>query len=972
MKDKLRFTKSRSRIAFALFFLLCGLFTFALLKQPASRANTSNPPVQLHPIDPWSEEDAVSPDQVQQLMRAAGSSPNLSLSSSSWTFIGPGALNTGGSNGVVSGRIAGIAAHPTDSNTIYIAAAGGGVWKTTNGGTTWTSLTDAQTTLSMGAIAMAPSNSSVLYAGTGESNNSLDCNYGRGILVSTDAGATWTLRTGPGGLFSSRRVTVSKIDVHPTDPNTAYAAVADLGNNGIVTAGTTGIFKTTDGGVTWTNMTAAVGIDSTWPWTDVVIDRTSPTTIFAAHGYYGGDVANGVYKSIDGGATWSLLTNGPTGSGEGRYAIALAASNHSVLYVTTTNPNTSQIHRVMRSDDGGSTFTDLTGGTPNFVSAQGWYDLILTVDPTNSAIVYLAGSAGNNSMLRSGDSGATWTDIHTGVTGVSPHADHHAFTFDAAGKLLDGDDGGIYRLDVASGPGSPAWSNHNGDLGTIQFQGVGINPINSNSAIGGSQDNGTEIYTGTVLWSETDGGDGGVAKFNPTTPTTAYHQIPNGSAGTAFFRVSTNSGTTWTTQTTAISADVNNQQFYAPFVVDPGNGSRVLYGTDKVWETTNQGSSWANISAVNVGGWNPTDGFVNAIGVAPSDTNTIYAAVHPGGFGPTDIFVTTNHGSTWTQRNLPISGMVQDIQVDPSSNMIAYAAIASFTTGGGNVYQTTNGGATWTNISGNLPSAPVWSLQIDKAAGALYAGADDGVYVTSNGGTTWSRLGSGLPNAQVYQIHFDSNLKILAAGTHGRSMWEISTTGSTPTPTPTGTPSPTATQTPSPTSTPTPTATVILSPTPTPTPCGRLGCGPSPSPTPTPTATHTPTPTPTFTPTPTPTSTIGLSPTPTPTNTPTPTPTPTSTPTPTPTSTPTPTPSAAPSPTPTLTPPCVRGCGPSPTPTPTATQTPTPTATATSTPTATVGASPTPTPTPTATPVVSATPTGTPTPTPTPTVHRGP
>ena len=253
--------------------------------------------------------------------------PTLELSTTTWTSIGPSPLaitSPANANFNVSGRITAIAAHPTDANTIYIAAAGGGVWKTTNGGTTWTPLTDTQRTLSMGAIAIAKSNPSVIYAGTGEANNSGDSNFGRGILVSTNGGTTWTLRTAAGAFD---RLATSQIAVDPTNANVAYAAMADFANNGLCCANT-GIWKTIDGGTTWTNTTTT--IDSTRPWSAIVIDPTTPATLYAAHGEYDGDSANGVYKSINSGGTWTLLpthlTEQPRAESRSRLPLQLPGS----------------------------------------------------------------------------------------------------------------------------------------------------------------------------------------------------------------------------------------------------------------------------------------------------------------------------------------------------------------------------------------------------------------------------------------------------------------------------------------------------------------------------------------------------------------------------------------------------------------------------------------------------------------------
>src|SRR5262249_45964119 len=385
-----------------------------------------------------------------------------------------------------------------------------------------------------------------------------------------------------------------------------------------------------------------------------------------------------------------------------------------------------------------------------------------------------------------------------------------------------------------------------------------------------------------------------------------YHQSPVQSFGAGnFFRRSTDTGTSWITRTTGMSAD-NTQNFYAPFSVDPGNGNRVLYGSTHVWETTNMGDLWTAIATSGVGGFNSGGNNVDAIGIAPSDVNTIYASTG-GTFATTSqVFVTTNHGSNWTEHDLPAgSARVNEIQVDPSNAQIAYAVVNQFSTGG-HVFQTINGGTLWTNISGTgggaLPNLPVWSIQIDNSTSpsTLYVGADDGVYISTDLGVSWSRLGTGFPNAQVFQLSFNSSLHILGAATHGRGAWEIQTAaGPTPTPTATATATFTPTPTPTATHTPTPTATATATATFTPTATATF------TPTPVPTATHTPTPTATATATATatftPTATATFTPTPTPTATHTPTPTATATSTATATFTPTPTPTVTPPPPPTTT-----------------------------------------------------------------------
>ena len=216
-----------------------------------------------------------------------------SLSATTWAPIGPASLQSGG--GLVSGRVAGIAVDPTDPNTIYVAAAGGGVWKTTDGGTTWTPLTDNQTTLAMGSIAIAPNDHLKIYAGTGEANNAGDSNHGNGILVSNDGGATWSLATANGAFTGNA---IGQISVDPTNENVAYAAVGGYTENGVFFSHT-GIWKTTDGGTTWTNVTGSASLTTQYAWSSVVVDPNTPSIIYAAVGDIYGQSSNGVYRSPD-------------------------------------------------------------------------------------------------------------------------------------------------------------------------------------------------------------------------------------------------------------------------------------------------------------------------------------------------------------------------------------------------------------------------------------------------------------------------------------------------------------------------------------------------------------------------------------------------------------------------------------------------------------------------------------------------
>jgi photosystem II stability/assembly factor-like uncharacterized protein len=729
----------------------------------------------------------------------------------SWTAFGPAPINHGQTPGnePVSGRIVAVAGDPDDPNTIYTAAAGGGVWKTTDGGTHWTPQTDSQETLSMGAIALDPGIPNVIYAGTGEANHSGDSFYGRGVLKSTDGGSTWSLvgqfdfsndATTP--LFDRR--TISKIVVtRKTDPTQAddpvYVAVAGGGVNGL--AGNTGIWKSTDGGTTWTNTTAS--ISTTDAYTDLVASTYDPNTLYAASGTSSGSANNGVWVTVDGGADWHRAGDFPAGATDGRIAIANMSNNYNLLFAAITDPNTGGLLEMMqttngydiRTANGTNDYTqihwtmvpiDLT--TFNYLGQQGWYDTTLAIDPvfkstfnsdgssSNTYTIYGGGSTqvievqATQTFANSSDSVGSWSDgspvdISVDSSGNGPHVDHHALGFDANGNLLDGNDGGLCRRD----PNTGTWTDLNGNLQITQFYGVALHPTDANIAYGGSQDNGTEKYSGTLAWTQVSQGDGGYVRVDSSDPNTVYHTFfRDNTDGTTFFERSDDGGATWSAKTTDINpADPSN--FIVPYVMDPSNPARLVLGTNRIYETTDHADTWHNISAPSSNGWN-SSAKVDAVTVSRSDPNTIYATA--GG----KIFVTTDDGTHWVERD--VSGATDhfaDLAVDSTNSQVAYVVRDRFDGGSssGHVFRTTNGGQTWTDISSNLPDLPTDTLALFPGTNTLYVGNDKGVYVSNNLGGSWSRFGTGLPDARAVDLELNTTLGIVAVGTHGRGMWEI-------------------------------------------------------------------------------------------------------------------------------------------------------------------------------------------------------
>ncbi len=639
----------------------------------------------------------------------------------------------------------------------------------------------------MGAVAETEdgSGNQIVYAGTGEANNSGDDYYGVGILVSKNGGSTWTLTTASGAF---NRRTVSKIVLSPSDATggTAYAAVADNGTNG--TSGNTGIWKTTDFGQIWTNMTGAVGLSTSNSWTDVVVDPHTPSTVFAAEGEYFGASGNGVYKSTDGGSTWKLLTGCPNGSSDGRIALALYDNGTTnELLVSIASPS-GALYKMEKSTDGGSTFSDLTNNTglTNYMGSQGWYDTTLAVDPSNSNYLYAAGAMSqqgptfSGSPLESFDGGTTWHDIATDSAGNGPHTDSHAVAFDANGNLLEGDDGGIFRLNNPTNFATQAWSDLNTNLQITQFYGIAADPTVNNVVYGGNQDNGTVKYTGSPSgWFQIFDGDGGITRVDPANHNVIYQECVN-----VFLQVSTDGGSTLKLITTGIKA--NKEDYFVPYVLDASGN--IYYGTDYLNYSNNEGTSWSQIGTPGSNNFNAGDAAIDAIAVNPvANSNVVY--VSAGG----KMFVTRNaqaggNSVTWTQINLPGSArsgsnvVHNTIAVDPSDSTgaTAYAVVNAFTGGSsGHIFKTTNFGSTWTDISGNLPDTPVDSVAVSPDGKTVYIGTDVGVYSTTDGGTRWAPFGTGLPNAMVMEIEDVSSQNLLVVGTHGRGVWEATLPGPT-------------------------------------------------------------------------------------------------------------------------------------------------------------------------------------------------
>jgi photosystem II stability/assembly factor-like uncharacterized protein len=641
-----------------------------------------------------------------------------------WVSINPtGMFYAFNNTSYISGRTNGIAFHPTNQNIFYIAAAQGGVWKTTDGGINWTALTDGLPTLACGDIAVDQTNPNIIYLGTGELNYSSDSQYGNGIYKSTNAGASW-IQVATVSLVGNR---CSQIAIDPTNSNIVYMA------------GNLGVFKSTNAGINWVTTSSGTNANC------LIISSVSPQTIYITTG---GTSAGLIRKSTDGGSTWVTLTNGLPSSGMGRIQLALANSNQQILYASISNSSGALVG-LYRTTNAGSNWTS-QATSPNYLSSQGWYDNAVCVNPTNPDLVLVGGldiyssSTGGTSLTQK----TSWSSTSQGNFA---HADIHCLKYNGT-VFYCCSDGGVYK----STNNGTNWTDLNRNLSTLQYQSADYDPTDLLSFQGGTQDNNKMTTTnGGVQWIQRTTGDGGYTIVDPVNTNYVYGQYVNGS-----IQRSGNKGISFTNITPSGSS---GGLFYNPYEMAPGDHNTIVFGRADIWKTTSAttattSSGWTQIATTTVVG-----GSVSAIGISSTNINKIYIGTSNG-----RILVTTDNGTTWsTQTGF---SYVSDFVVDKTNDNICYATIGG--TGGVQVLKTINGGANWTSITGNLPNIAANSVVLRTfTPRMIFVGTDIGVFQTTNEGVNWVSFNSGLPSVEVYDMKYKQSIGMILVATHGRGCW---------------------------------------------------------------------------------------------------------------------------------------------------------------------------------------------------------
>jgi len=695
-----------------------------------------------------------------------------------WRAIGP--ANMGG-------RVTAVTGIPGVRDTFYVAGADGGLWKTVNAGVTFTALFTDQTVYSIGAVTVAPSDHNVLWVGTGEGDPRNSASFGDGVYRSDDAGRTWRHL----GIENSERI--KRIVVDPRNPNVAY--VCALGHAWGPNA-ERGVFRTTDGGTTWSKVLYR---DEDTGCSDIAMDAANARILYTGMWTFrrrpwlftdgGGETA--LYRSMDGGETWTKLTNGLPSSPMARVGVATSASRPETVYMIT---ETKEDGNLFRSDDRGDSWRKVYDNPG--INFRPFYYSDIRVDPTNPEIVYSLGG----SLSRSKDGGRTFQTISRGV-----HGDHQALWIDPLDPdyILSGSDGG-YQV---SYDGADTWKVIN-NVELSQFYHISYDMREPYYVCGGLQDNGSWCGpTSTAFrdgirkndWYTISGGDGFYAVPTMDRPNIIFSNLQGG----VIFETDLQS---WSTRNihpypnrigSAGDAMVGHKYRFnwdSPIVLSPNDPKVVYFGGNVLFRTRNDGQTWEVISPdlttndttkqQSSGGPIYVDNTaaefhttIMTIAESPVRQGVIWVGTDDG-----NIQVTQDDGNTWTNvvknvKGLPANSWVSRIEASHYDAGAAYVAIDRHQENdfAPYLYKTADYGKTWTALRGNLP--PVGYAHVIREdpvmRDLLYAGTELGVFVSWNGGREWSSLRMGLPPVAVRDIRVHPRDNDLIIATHGRGAWVL-------------------------------------------------------------------------------------------------------------------------------------------------------------------------------------------------------
>ena len=686
----------------------------------------------------------------------------------------------------MSGRIADIAIDPKNENVWYVAVGSGGVWKTENAGTTWMPLTDNMPFYSTGCITIDPHNNSSIWLGTGENVGGRHVGIGHGVYHSKDGGKSWKDM----GLKKSEHI--SKIIVHPEDPNTLWvASQGPLWSPG----GERGLFKTTDGGKTWKN---TLEINEWTGVTDLVIDPTNPDILYAASwqkhrnvaALIGGGPGTSLYKSVNGGDSWSKIDKGLPGSNKGKIGLAISPMQPNVLYAAVELDK--RAGAVYRSENSGGSWSKMSDTVSGGTGPHYYQELVAS--PHVFDKIYLM----NVRVLVSDNGGKTFYTM----TERKKHSDNHSLTFKAndPNYMLIGTDGGIYE----SFDDSASWK-FVGNLPLTQFYKLAVDDAEPFYNIyGGTQDNNTQGGPSRTFkrsgisnadWYVVLGGDGHQPATEPGNPDIIYAQSQQGYIN----RIDMTNGEAVSVRPQeGIDEPFERFNWDSPILVSYHDPKRLYFGTQRVWRSENRGDSWTPVSgdltkdeerlALPIMGrtqsfdnaWDvyamSTYNTITSLSESRIDENILYAGTDDG-----IIQYTKDGGVSWSKMTVdnlpdtPSSAFVNDIKADLHDTETAYVLLDNHKFGDYKpyIFKTSNGGKKWTSISEGIPDGTLlWRIVQDHVnPNLLFLGTEYGVYISLNQGEKWHKFSNGLPTIPVRDIAIQKRENDLVLATFGRSFY---------------------------------------------------------------------------------------------------------------------------------------------------------------------------------------------------------
>ncbi len=715
--------------------------------------------------------------------RAAADVYDDLLAKPDWRSVGPA---------IMGGRINDVAVIESSPSTLYFAHASGGLYKSVNAGTTWTPIFENHETSSIGDVDLCQAKPDVVYIGTGEANNRQSSTWGNGVYKSVDAGKTWEHL----GLKETRHI--ARVIVHPTNPDVVWvAAMGKLwGANK-----DRGIYKTIDGGKTWTQ---TLFVNETTGATDIALDPSNPDILYSAmyqrqrapHGYNGGGASSGLYKSIDGGATWQKLTEGlPTGE-IGRIGIGIYRKNSKTLFTIweTKNGSISGANNgsIFRSDDGGATWAKVSDINP-----RPMYYSQIHVDPNDDKNVWVLGA----SMYNSTDGGKTFTTQRVNRI----HGDYHALWIDPkdSNHVFTGSDGGIHW----TYDGGRTWDFVN-TLALAQFYEVGFDYRKPYFVYGGLQDNGSWAGPSAVPysvgatnddWYRIGGGDGFYVQASPKDWRTLYIESQNGFAA----RLNQATGERKSiTPRPASGEEPYRFDWNTPLHLSPHNPDKIYMAGNRVFISTDKGESWRKtddlttkpdrtkipimgslVTTKTLSAWDGVDSFgqIVTLSESPASAGVLYIGTDDG-----NLQMSRDDGKSWTN----LTGKVPGV---PKGTWVSRVAASAHSPG--RVYVTFDGhrgddftpyvfvsedyGQTWAKITGGVPEFHVARgfKEHHRNPNLLFLGTERGLYVSFNRGTTWKPMKDNLPTVPINDVQIHPRENDLILGTHGRGIYVLDDIG---------------------------------------------------------------------------------------------------------------------------------------------------------------------------------------------------